>query len=218
MGSGTTKVGSFDYTATVDKDGNVQSPTGGTLANPSFSQVVNAKGQSGGLATYSARFTTYAGYATPTDMFTLTGSATKTILITSAVMNIQATTGAPAVVSLIKRSTANTGGTSTPATAIPYDSQNAAATATTNLYTVAPTLGNTVGTLIDIYGNMTVAVTASPGAFSLIAATRMPTSSVVDIRQAITLRGINEVLAMNWGGAALPTGFVASGYFEWVEL
>lgn len=190
---------------------------GGSATSPSFSQLVNAKGQSSGAATYVSRFTAYAGYATPTDMFTITGAAGKTILVTAAAMNIQATAGAPAVLSLVKRSTANTGGTATNPAAIPYDSQNAAASATLNLYTAAPTPGTAVGTLVDIYAT-TAALTASPIAFSLVAASRVPATTVVDLRQPITLRGTGEVLAMNWGGNALPAGFVASGYFEWAEI
>lgn len=48
-------------------------------------------------------------------------------------------------VQIIKRSTANTGGTATNPAAVPLDSTNGAATATVSAYTANPTLGTSLG-------------------------------------------------------------------------
>src|SRR5262245_64634991 len=91
-----------------------------------------------GKTTYSSTSGIFSPDATPADVFTITGSATKTVSITKmCISSVQSTAGINAWY-LTKRSTANSGGTSSNLTEIPYDSNNAAATATTLSYTVDP--------------------------------------------------------------------------------
>lgn len=90
--------------------------------------------------------TTFA--ASPTDWITIVGSATKTTTISRlSVCGIDASTAAVMYVAVIKRSTADAAGTSTPVTAVNLSGTPTSATASVNIYTANPTLGTAVGTL-----------------------------------------------------------------------
>ena len=74
--------------------------------------------------------------ATPQDLFTITGSSTKTIsVIKTGIVTTQTTAGSNNWF-LAKRSTASTGGTSAAVTAVPTDDTYPAATASVLQYTV----------------------------------------------------------------------------------
>jgi hypothetical protein len=115
-------------------------------------QQVGARGDAqvalmdGNKTTYSASVTGLVGVAG--DIFTIFGSATKTVRVTHMEFSGIATTAADMDVQVIKRSAVDTGGTSGAAAATPHDSNNAAATATALSYTAAPTPGAAVGTPI----------------------------------------------------------------------
>lgn len=115
----------------------------------------------GQKVTYSASSNGLVAAASATDIWTITGSATKTIKITRIVIGGRATAVANADIVLVKRSAADTGGTSTAPTAVPYDSLQGAATATLAAYTANPTTGTLVGNL-GVYqyalGNLTTGV------------------------------------------------------------
>lgn len=141
-----------------------------------------------------------------TDVFTITGSASKTIRVTKLSISGTATSSVVVVASLIKRSTADTGGTPTAATAVPNDSANAAATATVASYTANPTLGNTVG-----------AIASDRLVFA--AATGVP--SLRDYvfggaNQAIVLRGTAQQLVVNLNSATVA-GIGANITVQWTE-
>ena len=82
--------------------------------------------------------------AAATDIFTITGSTKRCNILHASVTGIQTTASVIKAV-LLKRSTANTGGTATTVTSVPIDSDNAAATATVRAYTANPTTGTLVG-------------------------------------------------------------------------
>ncbi len=101
-------------------------------------------------ATYSASVNGFTLAATPTDIFNIIGSATKTIRVTKIRLTGTTTSGSPISVSvmLTKRSTANTGGTRATAINVPHDSTSAAGTANVGNYTANPTaLGTLVGNI-----------------------------------------------------------------------
>jgi hypothetical protein len=161
---------------------------------------------------YSAVSTAFAPPATPTDMFTLTGSATKNIYIMKMGITMLQTTAGQNVVHLLKRSAANTGGTSAAAAAVPYNSQDPAATATALQYTVNPAaLGASLG---DVWAGFVPAVapaTAGPGALGV-------ELNFLDIYgQPLTLLSTAEVVAFNFGGVALPVGLSVIAYAIWYE-
>lgn len=97
--------------------------------------------------TYSAAIVNLAVAANPTDIFTITGSASKIIRILYASVIATRTNSGNFELVALKRSTANSGGTSTSVTAVPHDSNFPAATATALAYTANPTLGTLVGNL-----------------------------------------------------------------------
>src|SRR5204863_4895248 len=100
----------------------------------------------GQKATYGASITGLVVAASATDIFAITGSATKIVRITRLRISGVRTTGTDTDIQLIKRSTANTGGTSTNPTKVAYDSNDPASTATINAYTANPTgLGTAIG-------------------------------------------------------------------------
>lgn len=180
----------------------------------------NAAGIPSGAPTYVASATGYTAYATPTDMFTIYGSATKTIAISGLVIEMGATAGTLVSLYWIKRSTANTGGTSSALTPVPFDSADAAATATLKSYTAAPTLGTAAGT-IAIVPTTTGTLTGAPSTVNYpttsgVLALGAP-SLVVDMRKPVILRGVAEGLAINLNGAALPGGFTATLFAYFVE-
>lgn len=166
-------------------------------------------------ATYAVTGTGYTAYATPTDMLVIKGSASKTIAILAMTLRVNTTTAGLQTVFWIKRSAADTGGTLTNPTPIPYDSANAAATAVVELYTAAPTLGAAVGT-IAYHSAATAVLTGAPGLFLMT--NNALQGNAITLTQPITLRGVAEELAINWNGAALPGGFTAQYDIEWIEF
>lgn len=157
-------------------------------------------------ATYRAASAVISLTALTTDYFSITGSATKTVrvLFTQTMF-----TGGSLVVNvhLVKRSTANTGA-STTLTAVPCDSANPAATAVVQHYAVNPVTGTLVGAVAS-------RKLASPSALTNV----IPGEALVSFGdrpgQAIVLRGVNEVLAWNLLGTTGPTS--AACGVEWTE-
>lgn len=179
-----------------------------TLNNAIRGLDVSAPPLDGNKATYSASASGIVMAATPTDVFTLTGSATKTIRIMEMRIDGSQTTEADRSILLIKRSTANSAGTSSTLTAIPWDSNDVAATAVARSYTANPTLGTTVGTLLS-------------DAFFLGDAAK-PSAEDKFIWQAngpakaIVLRGTGEVLAVNFNSVT-SAGSSVNFYVKWTE-
>lgn len=158
--------------------------------------------------TYSAGIVGLVPPTTPTDIFTLTGSATKTVKITNLILSGTRTTATHTDILLLKRNTANSGGTSTTPTAVSYDSLDTAATAVVRAYTVNPTTGALVG---NIKVQKVFIPTTTATGYSLFEYKFVP-----GYNKPITLRGTNEVLALN-----LNSTTVAGNNFditiEWTE-
>lgn len=171
--------------------------------------LVNAVPLDGSKATYSAGVSGLVTTATATDVFVISGSATKTIRITNISFSMTTTSGSGGAInlSLIKRSSANSGGTFASSTVVPHDSANASATATVVSYTANPTsLGTTVGVVRSsryaVVGQNTAFITTwgfgtRPG-------------------QAVVLRGVSQSLALNFNSGSF-TGAVADVDVEFTE-
>lgn len=159
--------------------------------------------------TYSWTSGNFTPAATATDMCTLTGSGTKTIRVLRASICGLSTATAAQNVTLLKRNTANSAGTSTAGTIVPHDSNNAAATATPLVYTANPTAGNLVGNLRVTKWGSGAATVSTPDKPELIHA-EYPC-------QGIVLRGTGEVLAINNAGQAIPAGGSWLCEFTWTE-
>ena len=100
--------------------------------------------------TYSAAYV-FSAATTPTDIFTINGSASKTIVIRHISVTGVQTTASDVLFNIIRRSTANTGGTSTTVTSTPVSSAFPAASAVVKAYTANPTLGTLVGLIQSDY-------------------------------------------------------------------
>lgn len=193
------------------------------MANPDILQIgaiaavvpppVNSAGVpnvdiTGQKATYSTSILGLVIAASATDIFTLTGSASKVVKINRILISGSATAAAAADCQLIKRSTADTGGTSTTPVIAPNDSANAAATAVANAYTVNPAaLGTSVG-----------AVRAQK--LDLVAVTGAPIPLLFGFNgaggQPIALRGVTQQLCVNLNGVTYAGGLIDVD-IEWTE-
>ena len=158
--------------------------------------------------TYSCSSGAIAVALTATDIFTITGNATTTVFVTKVTVGGTQTTGGMALVKLIKRSTANSAGTSTAGVNVPHDSSDAAASATTLVYTANPTTGSVVGTI----RSQSVAFSAAAGTTN-----NVQTFELGDKGRPVTLRGTAQVLAVNLNGVTV-TGGSLNIDIEWVKL
>ncbi len=164
--------------------------------------------------TYSATVEGLVPAATPTDVFTITGSATKTVYIHKITVNGTRTAHAHDLVILNKRSTANTGGTSVVRTAVPHDSTNVAATATVRSYTANPTVGTLVG---NIYSSRISFPVQTPANAQGNGGAVVPWvwDSGHD-GQPIVLRGITQQVGINLNSVTI-TGGLLNISIEWSE-
>lgn len=163
-------------------------------------------------ATYSATAVGLVPAASATDFFTITGSATKTIEVTSIGCSGVSTAAATGNIVLVKRSTANSAGTSTTKTGVPHDSSLSAATATVRAYTANPTTGTLVGNLAAD------AITTSTAASSaVVAAPTVFKGADARLNYPLVLRGATQVLALNGNGASYSAGTTLNCTVTWVE-
>ena len=136
--------------------------------------------------------------ASATDIFNFKGSGTKTIYIRKIVWQ-QATVSSTGTIQvyLLKRSTANSGGTSSAITAIPLDSNFSSATASGVYYTANPTTGTSLGTISHctlISGGV-----IWPGTIHILFDSTKGGSPIV-------LRGTSESVSVNFNGVTNGIG------------
>lgn len=163
--------------------------------------------------TYSAVATSVAVAASPTDIFTITGSASKVIRVKRVAVSATATSDANALVSLVKRSTANSGGTATTRTRVPHDNLNNPVTAVVRSYTANPTLGTSVG-IIDAH-TVPIGVVA-PSSNNPTASNQHELFQSSAKGQDIVLRGTGDVLAINLNATTIAGGLFHCSV-EWSE-
>lgn len=155
------------------------------------------------------------GYSTiaanPTDVFTINGSASKVIRIRQIQISGYATSASSTQLNIIRRSTANTGGTATNPTPGKRDTNDDTATATLSFYSVNPTgLGTSAGTI-------------DGGRLGLVAATGASQIDRMNFQygwlneKAPVLRGATDILALNFGGVAMAAGAVLDIAIWWTE-
>lgn len=157
--------------------------------------------------TYSTSIIGLTAASAATDIFTITGSATKTIKVKKiSITGTQTTAGANNIV-LLKRSTANSAGTATTPAIVPHDSNSAAATAVVRAYTANPTAGALVGN-----------VRATKMLVPTITGAEAPVEFTFGLEetQSLRLRGTGEVLALNLNGQTL-LGNSFDIFIEWTE-
>ena len=166
--------------------------------------------------TYAAAITGLVAGAAATDFFTISGSGSKTIRVLKIGFSCTQTNPGYENFIVLKRSTANTGGTSTAQTAVPMDSNSAEATASVLAYTANPTaLGTLVGNIRSY--RMLIETTPTGGVSSTdIAMTALSEISFGGIGQAPVLRGTSQLLSVNFA-AGTATGNLINIFIEWSE-
>lgn len=192
----------------VDAAGRAVVTLGTKIAGEDQSNDVLKVNIEGVKATYSATALGLAPAASATDILVVQGSSTKTVRVLRVMVSATATSSGLGDMVLLRRSTANTGGTSSSLTRVAYDSTQAAATATVISYTANPTsLGTLVGQL------------ASWKQF--YAAGAAPQLTVLDFGnrpgRSIVLRGTSEFLCLNLNGVSAPSGASLDIVVEWTE-
>lgn len=164
--------------------------------------------------TYSMATGSYTIPATPTDMVTICGSATRTIRVHRWFLSGTQTTAGINRFILAKRSAADTTGTFVADTIVPHDANSTAGTATVGHYTANP---GGLGTLI---GNVRSLLWLTPAPASVVSDTVVDLLAGVSIAnglEPVTLRGTASCLCLNFAGAALPAGAVWSSEIVWSE-
>jgi len=148
----------------------------------------------------------FAGSST-TDNAVLPGNASNTVLVTRILVSCTQTTAGIISLSIIKRSAADTSGTSSSMTAVPDDSTFSAAVSAPLSYTgTGPTVGSAVGNVDTYQLGCMASGTASPNDIYILDRRLKP----------IVLRGTAQQLAVNFGGAI--TGGSLTVTFEWEEI
>ena len=167
----------------------------------------------GARPTYCASQALTPPAASATDIFTLQGSATRTVVLKKLVISGTATASGSYYLALVKRSAAGTGAVGATPTAVPLDSADAAATAVYRYYAANPTPGSAVGTLMEFLQPLAVAAggatTANPNFVDLLGAIGL---------KPIMLKGTAEILAINGRGVSPPTGGQLSCAVCWEEF
>ena len=167
--------------------------------------------------TYSAAFIGLVPAASATDVICLAGSATKTIKLQSIRLSGSGT-AISIPVTLIKRVSADTGGTAGSTTANPANtissrnSANATATAVPIAYTANPTIVDTTPTYVDSAELGVVATTVGLIGSQLFFEYTKDTNNLA---QQPTLRGVAEQLCINLN-ATSPTALL-NGTLTWTE-
>lgn len=176
------------------------------MAQPisAFLQNVNTESSK---ATYSAVVANYAPATTATDMVVLTGATGKIITLTMVRVNGAATAASYQDVFLYKRTTLDTGGTSSVTATVKHDSTDPAASGVVTQYSANPTLGTGV------------ALRSEHVSFSSAAAGNLVTDWVFAARgaKAPKLNSATESFALNFNGAAVPSGANMHMTIEWTE-
>lgn len=158
-------------------------------------------------ASYSAS-ATVASASSATDIAVLPGNASNTVLVYGVRVSCQETTAGQVAIYIIKRSTADTAGTSSSMTAVKQDSNYAAASSAPLTYTANPTAGTAVGNLDVQYIGCNASATAGPNDVYV---------SPSDWKmKPIILHGTSDQLAVNLNSTTV-TGGSFTVTFDWIE-
>ena len=181
--------GGQEYT---DANGNVTAP------------VVISKDGTSWKPTYTYAVSATAPYATPTDWIVIRGVAGKIIEIQRIELSGAATAATGCVWLLKKHTIANTGGTSTNPTPMTIDSGDGSPPANmVFLYSAAPTIDASA----TLWKTVRMDMAILPGA-QAYATDRYTWDAATAGGKALTLRGVAQEFALNFNGAAVPSGGV----------
>jgi len=155
---------------------------------------------------YTCSVSGLAVAASATDIFLITGSATKVIKIKKFIISGTQTTSGSISILINKRSTDNTGGTFSNPAIVPFDSSYPTATAVVRAYTANPTA---LGTLVGMVKIRKLCLPVAAGNGS-------PVDTYVEEFDLLALRGVTEVLAFNLNATTITGGSINLS-IEWEE-
>ena len=148
---------------------------------------------------YRLSILNFSPTASPTDFLVLQGAVGVVTRIREIIISGVATSAANVLLSLIRRSTADTGGTSTGQTMAKRDTSDAAAGTTAQLYTANPaSTGTAIATVESARINLAPAASASID--------RVIWQYSWMNEKGLTLRGAADFIAFNLAGVSLPAG------------
>ncbi len=163
----------------------------GTTGVPS----VNTEGTK---ATYSFAVLDFTPAATATDIFQMIASATKDVRLLWLRVSGLATAAATNDIQLVKRSAANSGGTSANVTPAQHDANDPAPTATVQTYSVNPaSLGTSAG--VARAEKLNLGAAGAAGVVEWSFTTR-------NGKGLLLRKTTAQQLSLNWNGAAVPSG------------
>jgi len=166
----------------------------------------------GGKPTYVAAVTGLVVVASATDFLVLTGSASKTIKVVRAGVSGLATAILNTTVRALVRTTADSGGTSSAITPVPYDQNDPAATATAASYTANPTINDGTNRIVSsqkLLFNLGAPTAGSESSRLLFDYGSRPSKAPV-------LRGVAQQYALNLNGVTVTGGSV-DAFIEFTE-
>ncbi len=177
---------------------------GGTISVSGGSSAIAP----GTAATYVSSDVPFAPGTSATDVWTMFGSGSTTVKIYYIGLSYVGTSSGQATYTLLRRSSVNSGGTSSTTTPAKMDSNNASATATVRTYTANPSsLGTSAGTINSFCmvpwwqtNNFTATHDET---------TDTPLFDYKLLGQPMVLRGTGEGIALNCGGTTPTGGLVA---------
>ena len=159
--------------------------------------------------TYSASAKTTPAIGA-TDFMFVPGNGTTTVYVTKIVISGLASIARLQDIQIIKRTTANTAGTSSSMSVAQHDSTDAVPSTTPITYTANPSgLGTSGGTLRQAFAALGLATSSDDNVL---------TFEFGDKGRPIVLRGTAQGLAVNLSGTATLSGDTISVSVEWFEI
>lgn len=160
------------------------------------------------FSTYGAAALAVTPAASATDVLAITGAANKQVRVRKIHCDGTSTANGTTIVQVVKRSTADSGGTSTAPAKVPYNSSTVAAVATIKVYTANPTLGTAIGTVAE-------APLTTDAATSGVTNNTGVTFDFSN--QNVILNSATDALALNANATSFPSGAALDCTVEWSE-
>lgn len=170
-------------------------------------------------STYTAGFIGLVPPASATDTICIAGSSTKTIAVTRFQLSGTAGTLVTVPVTLVRRTSVDTGGTAASTTANPantiakHDTASGTATAVPISYTAVPTIVDSSPTYLQT-ANLTLPVTSAGTSSSVL---NFNYGNIATGEQPLILRGVAAQLCLNFNTISVSSG-VLTGSITWYEF
>ena len=168
--------------------------------------------------TYTAGYIGLASAASATDVVCLAGSAAKTVAVTRIQLTGTAATLVTLPITLVRRTSVDTGGTAASTTANPanniakHDTNNATAAAVPISYTANPTIVDSSPTYLQT-ANITIPVTTAGTSINPLSWTY---GNIATGEQPIILRGAAAQICLNFNAVTISTPLL-TGSMTWYE-